>query len=290
MKHDEKKFNSAVEEYKKILGDVKEKSFFVIFDINDEKSFYSLAPLSRAIHDLGADMNATGINKESPAVDALKDVYATYKDLKDDKNNEKTKALNDLIEEVDKKMKGSFRKLFEGPDFILEAKEGSFQGSFELPFKPDWFVQNRQSELDETCEILWRDVYNLQKDEKVSIGFSLIPDDKLLGHPLWHYLDSYAIGRSMMMAINNGRKLSMGAYTVRDSMLAKSEKVSELRATLLGLELCKEANEEIFRKFKKVSELLNLNRFEAIDASFFIAGKLMDFNTNTMAEPVGKKL
>jgi len=62
MKYDEKKFNSSVEGYKKILGNVEAKSFLVVFDISNKKAFFSLAPLSRAIHELGADMNVMGIN------------------------------------------------------------------------------------------------------------------------------------------------------------------------------------------------------------------------------------
>ncbi len=273
MRYNEDNFNSAVGDYKKALGNVKGKGFWVVFDLNNESAFYSLAPLSKAIHELGADMNASGMDKNSEAVDALKEVYSTFKNLKDEKKDEKTQAMCELVSEVDKKMGGSFQELLEGPDFILESKEDGFKGDFSLPFRPGWYVAYKENELLETCKILWKDLYNLQEGEKVSIGFTLIPDDKLLGHPLWHYLDSFAISRSMMMTINNGRRIKMAASTVRDSMLAKSEKVSELKVTLIGLELCKDANEEIFRKYKKVSELLNLKRFEAVDASFFITGK-----------------
>ena len=222
MLYNEKKFLDSVEEYRKEIGDVKGKSFLIVFDIDNENAFYSIAPLSRAIHESGADVNAVGIDKKSEALDALKEVYGTYKIHKEGNENEKTKALIDFIKEVDRKMKGEFEKLFEMPDFIVGAKAYDFEGSFTLPFKAEWFVENRKEELFETCKILWRDVYNLQKGEKVNIGFLLLPIDNMLGHPLWHYLDSYAISRSMMLACKDGRKINMSAYSVRDSMLANS--------------------------------------------------------------------
>lgn len=273
MKYDEKEFWNAVKEYKKDIDGVKGKSFLIVFDINNEKAFYSLAPLSRAIHERGADVSVTGIDKKSPALDALNEVYETYQMHKEGKKNDKTKALMEFIKEVDKKMKGDFEKLFEKPDFVIEAKKHGFENSFTLPFKTEWFVEHRKKDLLETCKIIWREVYNLKKKEKVNIGFTLIPTDDMLGHPLWHYLDSYAISRNMMLAINDGRKLGMGSYSIRDSMLAKSERISELKTTLLGCELCKDAKEEIFKKFKKISKLLNLKRFESANASFFISGK-----------------
>ncbi|MEK6868680.1 MAG: hypothetical protein AABX74_00495, partial [Nanoarchaeota archaeon] len=56
-------------------------------------------------------------------------------------------------------------------------------------------------------------------------------------------------------------------------MLARGENISELRTVLSGCELCKDADEEIFKKYKKLSELLNLSRIKPVDASFFVAGK-----------------
>ena len=270
MRYDENRFNSSVEEYKKRLGVIKGKSFLIIFDIINENAFFSLAPLSRAIHELGADINCIGIDKKSESLEALKDVYNVFKNKTDD---EKAKALIGFIGKVDKKMEGEFRKLFKEPDFIIEAKEFGFEGSFTLPFKKEWFKKHRENELIETCRKIWGDVYYLQKSEKVSIGFVLIQTDELLGHPLEHYLDSYPISLAMMKACKDGREISMGSYTVRKSMLAKSERISELRATLLGCELCKDVDEEIFREYNKVSKLLNLNRIKTVDASFFIAGK-----------------
>ena len=271
MKYDEKKFDSAVEEYKKILGDVKAKSFLVVFDVGNKNAFFSIAPLSRAIHELGADINAMGIDKESESLDALYDIWEVFKQDKENPD-EKTKALIDFIEEVEKRAKGKFTGLFEGPDYILEAKEFSFEGDFTLPFKDDWFKEHKSKEMDETCKKIWNDVYDLKKDEKVSVGFVLVQKDEMLGHPLEDYLDSYAI--SWCMALNcSSSSITMGASTQRKSMLDKSESISELKAVLLGCELCKEVDEVIFKKYKKLSDILDLKRIKVVDASFFIAGK-----------------
>jgi hypothetical protein len=271
MKYDEKKFNSAVEGYKNILGDVKAKSFLIVFDVINKKSFFSIAPLSRAIHELGADLNAVGIEKESESLDALYDIWGAFKQDKENPDG-KAGALIDFIEEVEKRAKGKFTGLFEGPDYILEAKEFGFEGSFTLPFKDDWFKEHRGNEMDETCKKIWKDVYDLKKDEKVSIGFVPIQKDEMLGHPLEDYLDSYAI--SWHMVINcKASGITMGASTQRKSMLDKSEGMSELRAVILGCELCKDVDEEVFKKYKKLSELLDLKRITVVDASFFIAGK-----------------
>ncbi len=273
MKYDEKKFNSSVEEYKKIIGNVKGKSFLLVFDINNKNAFFSIAPLSRAIHELNADMNAAGIDKKPESLEAMHDLWDLFKQSKSGKRDEKTEALMDFIDELEERGKGNFIGLFECPDYIIGAKESGFVGDFTLPFGDDWFNEHREKELDETCKKIWKDVYNLKNNEKVSIGFSLIQKEEMLGHPLEDYLDSYAIAWHMMLNCKDHAKVSMGAYTQRKSMLDKSESISELKTVLLGCELCKDADEDVFRKYKKLSSLVNLSRISPIDASFFISGK-----------------
>ena len=273
MKYDEKKFNSAVEEYKKILGDAKKKSFLLVFDISNKKAFLSIAPLSRAIDELESDMHAWGIDKNSEALDAIKDVWETFSKAKKGSGDEKTEALMNFIQEIEKKKKDAFIGLFEKPDFIIEAKDSFFDGSFKLPFRDDWFKDYRPKEMEETSRKIWEDVYNLKKEEKISIGFVLIQKQEMLGHPLEDYLDSYAIIQHMNEACKDYAKVSMGAATQRKSMLDKSEDISELKAILSGCELSKDSDEEIFKKYKKVSKLLRLNRINTIDASFFVGGK-----------------
>jgi len=273
MKYNENAFNSAVSDYKKQLKNAKGKNFFVIFGIKNKNAFYSIAPLSRALHELGADVSCVGINKKPDALDALRDVWKTFEDYENGIKNEKTTALKQFIEEIDKKAKGEFKKIFKKPEFVLEANENGFYGSVELPFRTEWFNDYRMKELMQTSEILWRDVYALKKGESAGIGFTLIPTQNLIGHPLEDYLDSYSIIWAMTQTAGKKAEPIMNAYTFRSSMLEKSERVSELRATLLGCELDKEIDEEPFIKYKKLSKLLNLERIKPIDLSFSISGK-----------------
>ncbi|MAE42696.1 hypothetical protein CMO93_02910 [Candidatus Woesearchaeota archaeon] len=263
MKYDEKKFDNSVEEYKKILGNVKEKSFLIVFDIKNKKAFFSIAPLSRALHELNADVNVIGIDKKSEALEAIKEVWKSFKN--------KDEVLMDFINAIEKKSKEKFSDLFEKPDYILEANDTGFNGNFSLKYNDSWFKEHKSKELIETCKKIWGEVYELKDGEKVSIGFALIQKQEMLGHPLEDYLDSYAIIWGMKENCNGS--VRMGSSTQRISMLDKSEKISELKATLLGCELSKEADEEIFIKYKKLSCLLNLKRLKPIDASFFISGK-----------------
>ena len=271
MKYDGKSFNSAVEDYKSILGNAKNSSFLIVFNAKHKDAFLSIAPLSRAMHELGNEVNAIGINHNPESLEAMKDAWKTYKDLEENIISEKTAALSEFINEVEKKTNGEFKKIFKCPDYIIEAKETGFEGSFNLPFRTEWFKGHRSKEVDETCKKIWKDVYKLKDDENVSIGFVLIQKDEMLGHPLEDYLDSYAICWHMLENCNG--KATMGAYTHKSSMREKGDRISELRATLLGCELCKDIDEEIFRKYKKLSKLLNLQRIKPIDASFFISGK-----------------
>ena len=273
MKYSENNFNSGVEDYKKRVGNTQGKDFFIVFDIMNKEAFYSIAPLSRALHELRADVSCIGINHGSEGLDALRDVWRVFEDCENSVRNEKTDALMDFIKEVDNKANGEFKKIFKQPGFIIEAKNNGFEGHLNLPFHTEWFSDYRMQELMQTSEILWRDVYNLKKDEKVGIGFSLIPAQNLIGHPLEDYLDSYSIIWAMTQTAKKTAEPTMSAYTFRASMLEKSEITAELRATLLGCELCKEIEEEPFVKYKKLSQLLNLDRIKPIDLSFSISSK-----------------
>ena len=273
MKYNESKFNSAVNDYKKHIKSAKGKNFFIIFDIKNKPAFYSIAPLSRALHELNADVSCVGINNKSETLDALQDVWMAFKQYKNKINKEKTTALKNFIDGVDKKAKGEFKKIFSKPDFIIRAGKNKFAGSLELSFHTEWFKDYRMKELMQTAEILWRDVYALKKGERVGIVFTLIPTQNLIGHPLEDYLDSYSIIWAMTQTAVKKGEPTMNAYTFRSSMLEKSERVSELRATLLGCELDKDIDEEPFIKYKIVSKLLKLDRIKPIDLSFSISGK-----------------
>ncbi len=273
MKYNEKAFNSAVDDYKIRIKNAKGRDFLIVFGILNKDAFYSIAPLSRALHELGADVSCIGINKKSGALESLKGVWKVFGELENGTKNNETDALEGFISCVDRKAKGEFKKIFKKPDITLEAGKNGFEGPLELPFHSEWFKEYRMNELMQTAEILWRDVYALKKGERAGIGFSLIPPQNLMGHPLEDYLDSYSIIWAMTQTALKAAEPVMNACTFRSSMLEKSERASELRSTLLGCELCRESDEELFIKYKKLSKLLNLGRIKPIDLSFSISGK-----------------
>ena len=63
MKYDKKEFDSAVVNYKKQLKGTKNKDFLILFDLSDKEAFYSLAPLSMAMHELKNDVSCIGMGK-----------------------------------------------------------------------------------------------------------------------------------------------------------------------------------------------------------------------------------
>ncbi|MBU1198826.1 MAG: hypothetical protein KKF46_02040 [Nanoarchaeota archaeon] len=274
MKYDLKAFDSAVKYYEKHLKKFKKKNIFVVLDTNNEKAFFSIAPLSRAAHNLGCDMGVRVIQKTSKALNALVDIWNVFDDLEKGVKNNYTKALDDFIKSVDKKAKGKFRKLFKRPEVFVHANNNEFftnQG-FRMDFKPQWFKKYKWDKLLETGEIIWDQVYNLKKDEKVGMGFDLIMKASDMQYPLEDYFDSYAIARTMFVSCHANEK-SMSTYSSRKTQLEDSERTSELASTILGCELEKNIDEPWFKKYKILSKLLKLERFEPANVTFFAKGE-----------------
>lgn len=265
MKYNKEEFDKAVSYYKEKLPEG--KNAFISFSRNDKRAFYSTAPLSRALSEKGYDVHVLGYGQNTDSLDVLNEIWKLYEDLKNNVQNEKTKALKAYIDEVSKKIP-EFFKLFEKPDLVLSGSESGFG---DLEFKQGWMKEYRDSELMQTAHILWRDVYNIKENERVGVGFELIGLDEMLGHPLEDYLDSYPICWAMNSVCPG--KVVLGASSKKDSMMVNSEKVSDLRTTLLGCELDKNIDEEPFLKFKTLSKVMHLNRIRPGDASFFVSGK-----------------
>jgi len=274
MKYDLRAFNNGVKYYEKNLKRFKGKNIFVVLDVDNDKAFFSIAPLSRAAHNLNCDVAVRIIQKTSKTLDALIDVWNVFDDMEKGVKNKFTNALKDFIQEVDKRAKGEFKKIFKRPELFVHASNKEFytnQG-FRMSFRPAWFKKYKWNELLKTARIIWKQVYNLKKTESVGFGFELIRKAKDMEYPLEDYLDSYAITRAMWFACPASKK-TLKASTPRKTVLEPSERTGELAATLLGCELEKNISEPVFRKYKKVSALLKLNRFEINNASFFIIGE-----------------
>jgi leucyl aminopeptidase (aminopeptidase T) len=273
MKYNLAAFNNAVKYYEKALKNYKKKTILVLAHVNNDAAFYSIAPLSRAIHNLNSDMHVMFHNHDSNMFNIMKDVWDTYADMKKGVKNQKTMALKDFISIVDKKAKGEFEKIFPGPDLILNAGKNVFTApKLIINFRHEWFKKHNWSKLLQTAKKIWKQVYDLKKNEKVGFSFELILREKDMELPLEDYLDSYAITRAMFSTINNTYKV-MTAATGRESQLEKGERIGELKATIIGCELSKDINEPVFKKYKRLSKLLKLNRIKFTDAVFGIHGK-----------------
>lgn len=271
MKYNEKEFFGAVERYRKLIGNAKGRDFLAVFGIEDRDAFYSIAPLSMAVHENGGDMSAISFRGKSDSFDALSDVWETNERMKKGIKDGKTGALRKFIDEAEKKCGGKFAKIFSKPDCLLKAEKGFFHGEIKLPISPEWLREYRLDELRQTAKVLWRDVYSIKKGEKAGIGFCLVPKKSFAGKHLEDYLDSYLISRAMIETPDN--EILASASTQRESMLEDNERTSELRATLLGCEIEKEIDEEVFKKFREVSRQLRLDRISPADAVFFVSGK-----------------
>jgi len=274
MKYNLKAFNDAVKYYEGSLKQFKGKTIFVIIQVDDEPAFFSMAPFSRAAHNLGCEVTVNIINNQSEVIDAMIDVWKAFDDLKAGVKNPKTKALDEFISLVDKKAKGEFRKIFRQPEVFVYATDGELivNEEFSLRMMPGWFKKYRWDDLMATARIVWKQVYNLKKSERVGFGFDLLMKAKEMKNPLEDYFDSYAIARTMFNACPSKRK-TMKTCTSKKTMLEKGERTSELAATLIGCELEKDIDEPVFKKFKILSKLLRLNRFRTNDATFFIKGE-----------------
>ena len=277
MKYNLQTFNKEVEYYtKKLKGKVKDKVTLVIFNLKQTKAFYSIAPLSRAIHNLEGDLHVMIIDERSTNLEILKDIWYAYDDWTKKKlNTKKVMALKSFISSVNNRTKTkTFKDIFKGPDIILQAEADMFKGTLHLDYEYGWHKNYKRKELIATASRIWKEGYDLKKGEKVGISFVLLPSEEHMELPLEDYLDSYSI--TMAMAVSAKRfkvNLRVGSSSDRFSLLAKPVRTAELVTTLRGCELSKEVDEEVFEKYKIFSELLQVSKMDHTQASFGIHAK-----------------
>jgi len=274
VKYRQKAFGKAVAAYKHGLkGRLKKGQLCLVeFPISNEKAFYSVAPLSRAIHELGAEMNLFVIDKKSESLEALKRTWLTY--LLDE--GQKKKALDEFIKEVNKKSKSKyFEKLFKAPDHLITASgKHFFFDERELGFELKWFKKRKWKETLATCRRILEQGYALKKRERFSVSFELIPTKKDLLLPLDDYLDNFVIGRAMAIAAKKKcTRISLGSSTAKMSQLEKMNRISDLSSTLVGCEYDKNINEPVFKKFKKLSKLMRFEKLKPNQAAFGVSGR-----------------
>jgi len=279
MKYNQKIFNNCVKNYEseliKKIGNIKNKLFFIVLELDNKRAFFSIAPLSMAIHNLEGDIHVVVKDKKSKTIDILRDVWNTYEDKKSRLKTPKVKALTAFISAVNKRTKTKvFKNLFQGPDIILKAKTEGFIGTLNLRFYYQWHKNYRWNELQQTARTIWTQGYSLRPGEKVGLGFVLVPSKTKLELPLEDYLDSFSIAYAMAMQAKKLKtKIGLSSYSDRKSMLANAVRSADLLSTLIGCELEKDIDEEVFKKFKPFSKLLRIDRLETNDATFGIHGK-----------------
>ena len=94
MKYDAKKYKAAVSYYKKAFkGKVKEKTILVELEAKNKEAYFSLAPLSQAIHDLGGDLDVTVQDGKNASLEAVKQVWHIIDESKRRVKSKKVKAL-----------------------------------------------------------------------------------------------------------------------------------------------------------------------------------------------------
>jgi leucyl aminopeptidase (aminopeptidase T) len=277
MKYNPHTFNTEVDYYiKKLKDKVKDKVTFVILNLKQHKAFYSLAPLSRAIHNLEGDMHVMVIDKESTNLEILKDIWYVYDDwVKKKIKTKKVKALKAFVSAVNKRTKTkTFKEIFKGPDIILKAEEKGFEGTLGLDYKYRWHRKYKWKELLETASKIWKQGYNLKKGEKVGISCVLIPAETHMELPLEDYLDSYSLSLTMAIAAKKFKvNLRIGSSSDRFSLLAKPVRTADLITTLRGCELSKDVDEDVFKKYKTFSKILKIERMDHTQAGFGIHAK-----------------
>jgi hypothetical protein len=277
MKYNANTFSSEVQYYtERLKGKVKDKVVFVILGIKQHKAFFSLAPLSRAVHNLEGDMHVMVTDENNTNLEILKDIWYVYDDWTKKKlMTGKVKALKAFISSVNKRTKSKvFKDIFKGPDIILKGESKGFSGTLDMEYKYRWHRNYRWNDLLETGRKIWKQGYDLKKWEKVGISMVLVPSEKNTELPLEDYLDSYSIAMAMAAAAKKFRvNLRVGCSSDRFSLLARPVRTAELVTTLRGCELSKDVDEEVFKKYKIFSDKLDINKMDHTQAGFSIHAK-----------------
>ncbi len=278
VKYDKKAFEKAVSYYKKALKPAlsKGKACLVEIPLENEKAFFSLAPLSRAIHALGADMSVFVTGEDSRMLKTLRKTWLLHAQHEIGLKNDRTKALQNFVKSVERKTKsGFFRGLFEEPGLQITCNSKTFYASgMKFDFREKWLKKRLWKKLLHTAGQILKQGYGAKKSERLSIGFELVPTKKDLELPLEDYLDSFSIAYTFAL---KGKKLcksvSMGSDTSRKSQLEPMVRISDLAATIIGCEYEKNIKEPWFKAFKKLSPLIESDKLKFADLSFGIAGQ-----------------
>ncbi len=274
-------FNKSVNSYKKEIKthNPKNKLFVIELKLGDWHGFYSLAPLSRALHDLGADVSVFVTKEKSKGLISAEKCWTLFEEIKN-KNNSKKKGIKELkefINAVNKKTKSKdFEKLFKRPEVVLKgnSKKNVFEGTeIKLEYRDRWLRKRKWKALVETANQIWKQGYALKKTERCSLGFELVPASKDMELPLEDYLDNFVIANAMAeTAQRKCKTVSVGSSTNKKRQTDPMNRVDDLITSLSGCEQSKESKEGVFKKFKKLSKYVYSSQLKSSDAGFGIHG------------------
>ena len=268
-------FEKAVKYYKDEIGNVKGKTFFVVIPLENDEAFFSIAPLSRAVHEKGGDIHISAFEGHSTIVESMIKTWKIHKAYTEGQKTKDVLAFKNFINIVGKKTKNkTFVNLFKAPNYILRAGHNGFTGSHSLDYKGNWVKKRKWKTLLNTCKVILDQVYNLKPRDRLGIGFETIPAKDNLDKPLQDYLDSYLITKAMKdSALEITNDVTMNASSPRYSMVNNMERLGDLKATLLGCELCKDSKEAVFKRFKEFSKFIGTGKIKNNTATFFVVGK-----------------
>jgi len=165
MRYKLKQFNKDVAYYKRALKRLlsRGETCIISMQLANEKAFFSLAPLSRAIDELGADSSVFVMGKERRVLPVLRKTWKLYNQLKEGKESKATKALHGFIQSVEKKTKSKyFEKLFKQPGLeLIAAKKGFRAGDKSIEFRNQWFKRFKWKQLIATNKRILKQGYGL---------------------------------------------------------------------------------------------------------------------------------
>jgi len=270
LRYDIKKFKSAVNSYIKVLKKTNAKTIFIYGNIN-KKSFFSMAPFTMACSELDIDV-VVSFTHNIKETSVLFDIWKTYEEIKNKRKTPASVILNELLKLINIK---ELNACFKRPDLILAVKEdGLYNEKIKIMYDYSWFSPYMENELRETSQKIIKEVYALKPSELFSIGFVVLPKEDHLPNPLQDFLDSYSIAYNIFEAAReNNNKIKISASSERTGMHDKPVAHSELLTTLVGLELEKEIDLPIFKKYKLLSTELGLDRIKIPSANFFVSTK-----------------
>lgn len=271
-KHNTALFESVVKNYIKELKGAKGNAFVYGKNITRD-ALFSIAPLSRAIHELGLDLHVRINYKGSDEnLEIIKKIWNAY-ECKDSKEG---KTLHEFVALVEKKKNGNgFSRNFVRPTLMIEIKEKGFlvNNSKMLPYGAKWVRSYNEKKIDETCKKIISECYALKSKESFSIGFVLVPAKRNIKLPLEDHLDSFVIACHMAKtAAPKCKRVVLSASTERRSKLDMPEPVSDLFATIGACEYEKSIKEKPFEIFERLSYIIGIKKWQYNDASFAIVG------------------